>query len=51
MHHDQGEIGETRFSAYLKPFGSDTDARSALEVAGAQLIEIEVRRPARRGQR
>ena len=40
-------IAERRFGAYLRPFTTEEDARAALIAAGAQAIEVEVRK--RRG--
>jgi hypothetical protein len=41
------EIGERRFSAYVRPFTSEDDARAALVAAGAGTIELE-QRPSKR---
>ena len=42
------EIGESRFSGYLKPFNSEADAKAALEAAGA--IQIQPEAPRRRAR-
>lgn len=34
-HHLEGVVAEMRFSAFLRPFRSDDDARAALTATGA----------------
>lgn len=48
-HHTEPAVAETRFGGYVRPFQTEDDARTALELAGAENIEIE-RRP-KRGRR